>query len=49
MSAQDFNPGPRNPWVQWGDATRLQFANGTFDYVYTNVVDHLQVVWAIPA
>ena len=41
MSAQDFNPGPRNPWVQWGDATRLQFANGTFDYVYTNVVDHI--------
>jgi SAM-dependent methyltransferase len=37
----DFNPGVRNPWVQWGDATRIQFANATFDYVYTNVVDHI--------
>lgn len=37
----DFNPGERNPWVQWGDATRLQFANETFDFVYTNVIDHI--------
>ena len=37
----DFTPGVRNPWVQWGDATRIQFANATFDYVYTNVADHI--------
>lgn len=37
----DFNPGPRNPWSQWGDATRLSFANSTYDYVYSNVIDHI--------
>lgn len=37
----DFNPGVRNAWAVWGDATRLQFANNVFDFVYCNIVDHI--------
>lgn len=38
----DFNPGPRNSWSLWGDATMMQFANGTFDFLYSNILDHIQ-------
>lgn len=37
----DFNPGFRNPHVLWGDGASLQFANRTFGFVYTNVLDHV--------
>ncbi len=37
----DLNPGFRNPHVLWGDGLRLQFAERTFRYVYTNVLDHV--------
>ena len=32
----DFNPGVRNAWSMWGDATRLQFADSAFDFVCTS-------------
>ena len=37
----DLNPGVRNPWSLWGTASSLQFANGTWDAVYTNILDHI--------
>lgn len=37
----DFNPGGRNAHVLYGDAHRLQFKNGSFGSVYTNVMDHI--------
>ena len=37
----DFNPGPRNPHVLWGDAHALQFGNDTFNAMYVNVLDHI--------
>lgn len=37
----DFNPGFRNPHVLWGDGLSLQFANRTFQHLYTNVLDHV--------
>lgn len=37
----DFEPGPRNHLVLYGSATALQFANSTFDLVYSNVLDHI--------
>tara|TARA_B110001452_G_scaffold172239_1_gene144283 strand:- start:122 stop:853 length:732 start_codon:yes stop_codon:yes gene_type:complete len=38
----DFNPGVRNPWALWGDATRIQFADNSFDYLYSNIIDHIE-------
>ena len=37
----DFNPGPRNPWVMWGDAHQLMFDDHTFGTVYVNILDHV--------
>lgn len=37
----DFMPGFRNAWSLWGDATHIQFANGVYDYVYCNIIDHI--------
>ena len=37
----DFMPGFRNAWSLWGDATRIQFADGVYDYVYCNIIDHI--------
>jgi SAM-dependent methyltransferase len=36
----DLNPGPRNPWVAWGDFHELRYANGSVDLVFTNSLDH---------
>ena len=38
----DFNPGLRNPYVMWGDAHNLQFNDGSFALIYTNVLDHIR-------
>ena len=37
----DFNPGKRNAWVVYGKGAPMQFANQTFDYVFTNIIDHI--------
>lgn len=37
----DFEPGARNRFVVAGDAHCLQFADSVFDYVFTNIVDHI--------
>jgi SAM-dependent methyltransferase len=37
----DLQPGPRNPWVMYGDFHDLSFADGTADVVYTNCLDHV--------
>lgn len=37
----DFNPGRKNPLVLYGNALELQFADGTFDFLYTNIMDHI--------
>jgi SAM-dependent methyltransferase len=37
----DLTPGFRNSHVLRGDASRLLFANSTFDMVYSNVLDHI--------
>jgi SAM-dependent methyltransferase len=36
----DLNPGPNNRYVLVGDFHRLQFGNGSVDWVYTNSLDH---------
>ena len=36
----DLNPGPNNPYVMAGDFHALQFADASFDCVYTNSLDH---------
>jgi hypothetical protein len=37
----DFNPGERNPWATWGNGAPMQYANEVFDFVYTNILDHI--------
>ena len=37
----DFNPGIRNPWVVYGTGAPMQWGTGLFDYVYTNIIDHI--------
>jgi len=37
----DFNPGPRNLFVLPGDAHNLQFSDGVFSHVFSNIVDHI--------
>lgn len=37
----DFNPGPRNPWVVYGTGAPMQWGSRLFDYVYTNILDHI--------
>ncbi|KAJ1641138.1 hypothetical protein T492DRAFT_1138540 [Pavlovales sp. CCMP2436] len=37
----DFNPGERNPWVTWGNGSPMQYASQVFDFVYTNILDHI--------
>jgi len=36
----DLNPGKENRYVLTGDFHHLQFADGVFDYVFTNAMDH---------
>lgn len=36
----DLNPGDENKYVLPGDFQQLQFADGVFDYVFTNAMDH---------
>lgn len=37
----DFEPGKDNRFVMKGDVHDLQFADGVFDYAFTNIVDHI--------
>jgi len=37
----DLEPGPRNRHVLLGDVHALQFADGVFDYAFTNILDHV--------
>lgn len=37
----DLEPGPQNPFVLHGDFHNIQFANMTFDYAFTNAIDHV--------
>lgn len=37
----DVMPGPRNPWVVYGNGNPIQFASGTFDVVWCNIIDHI--------
>lgn len=37
----DLNPGANNLYVVPGDVHSLQFADGAFDVVYTNILDHI--------
>jgi SAM-dependent methyltransferase len=37
----DLEPGPENPFVLPGDVHQLQFADGVFDYAFTNILDHV--------
>lgn len=36
----DLNTGEKNKWVVTGDFHELQFADGVFDFTYTNALDH---------
>jgi SAM-dependent methyltransferase len=36
----DLNPGEKNRHVVTGDFHQLQFADGVFDFAYTNALDH---------
>ena len=36
----DLNPGEKNRFVVTGDFHHLQFADGVFDFAYTNALDH---------
>lgn len=37
----DLNPGENNYFVLPGDVHKIQFANGSFDIIYTNILDHI--------
>ncbi len=37
----DLNPGQMNKYVVFGDFHQLQFANASFDLVFTNCFDHM--------
>ena len=37
----DLEPGPHNRHVLPGDVHALQFADGVFDYAFTNILDHV--------
>src|SRR5262245_14123867 len=37
----DLEPGPNNRHVLPGDVHALQFADGVFDYAFTNILDHV--------
>jgi SAM-dependent methyltransferase len=37
----DFNPGPNNKFVLYGSATKFQFASDTFNFLYSNILDHI--------
>ena len=37
----DLEPGPGNRHVLPGDVHKLQFADGVFDYAFTNILDHV--------
>lgn len=37
----DLEPGPKNSLVLPGDVHHLQFADGVFDYAFTNILDHV--------
>lgn len=37
----DLNPGPENKYVVTGDFHKLQFAQGSVDYLFTNSLDHV--------
>ncbi len=37
----DLEPGADNKFVVPGDVHQLQFANGVFDYAFTNILDHV--------
>jgi len=36
----DLNPGPKNSYVLKGDFHFIPFKGGSFDYIYTNSLDH---------
>jgi hypothetical protein len=36
----DLNPGPNNPWVQFGDFIHMNNMTSSVDLIYTNCVDH---------
>lgn len=37
----DLEPGEKNPYVLHGDFHDLQFADETFDFAFTNAIDHV--------
>lgn len=37
----DFEPGQANLFVLKGDVHAIQFADGVFDFAFTNIVDHI--------
>ena len=37
----DLEPGDQNPYVLVGDFHDIQFADETFDYAFTNAIDHV--------
>jgi SAM-dependent methyltransferase len=37
----DLEPGEKNLYVLHGDFHNIQFANDTFDYAFTNAIDHV--------
>lgn len=37
----DLNPGKNNLYVLPGDVHKLQFADKSFDIIYTNILDHI--------
>lgn len=36
----DLNPGPNNPLVNSGDFMNLEFPDDSFDFIYSNCLDH---------
>ncbi len=40
----DLNPTPSNRYVVTGDVIRMQYAENSFDIVYTNALDHFLLI-----
>lgn len=36
----DLNPGEMNPYVMYGDAHEIRFPDKSFDYLFSNSIDH---------